>query len=287
MALISANDQRVINGIHGEFETFMAKRAAKGEHGMDMPIDEYRELSSKTIPYKKPPGYIEADVAAFYPAYELHPGLTASIAIPHGDGPFPVMVHAHGLGLRAGHPPEYSPWIRLMASYGMVVVFPDYRLQPEATYEDQVADMLSAVEWVKKHGASIHADPARMTLGADSAAGALSFDILTRTLADPAGPRFKAFISVDSYLTGEPQRPHTLMDRVKADTDLPPIIMCVGSEDGASRAAVEAAQALNNVRKPYDLHIFYGMPHDFMKFPLMDKMHEANDILMKWVLKAV
>ena len=287
MGLISENDQKVINGIRGEFDKFMAMRAAKGEHGMRMDIVEYRELSSKTIPYKNPPGYKPADVAAFHPTMELRPGLTASVAIPHGRGPFPVMVHAHGLGLRAGHPPEYAPWIRLLASYGVVVVFPDYRLQPEFTYEQQVDDMMFAIDWVRHNGAGISADPTRMTLGADSAAGSLSFDILMRTLADPAGPRFKAFVSVDSYLTGQPMQPHTLMQRVKPDTDLPPIIMCVGSDDGAALSALEAANAFAANHKPYELHIFYGMPHDFMKFPLMQKMHEANDILMKWVLKAV
>ena len=287
MALISENDQKVIAGIRGEFDRFMAMRAAKGEHGMHMDIVEYRALSAKTIPYKKPPGYREADVAAFHPAMELRPGLTASIAVPHGRGPFPVMVHAHGLGLRAGHPPEYSPWIRLMASYGFVVVFPDYRLQPEFSYEQQVDDMMFAIGWVQHNAARIQADPARMTLGGDSAAGSLVFDILTRTLADPQGPRFRAFISVDSYLTGQPNEKHVLMERVKPDTQLPPIIMCVGSDDGACLAALEAGNAFAANHKPFDLHVFYGMPHDFMKFPAMDKMHEANDILLKWVRKAV
>lgn len=231
MALISENDQQIINGIHGEFTRFMAARAARGETGMDMPIAEYRTLSNKSLLYRKPPGYKEADVASFDPAMQLRPGLTASVSIPRGKGPFPIMVHAHGLGLRAGHPPEYSPWIRLMSSYGFVVIFPDYRLQPEFSYADQVDDMMFAIGWAKANAARLNGDASRITLGADSAAGSLCFDILLRTLDDPTGPRFRAYVSVDSYLAGQPnEKVHTLMKRVKPETPLPPIIMCVGSE---------------------------------------------------------
>ena len=292
MPLISANDQAILDEINAKFPM----RPRPGMHpppgaprgGIPGGVEGYRAAMAKLAPYLKPPGYKEADVALFDPTMAVRPGLTASVSIPHGAGPFPVMVHVHGHGLRAGHPPEYSPWIRLMSSYGFVVVFPDYRLQPEHSYEDQIDDVRTTIGWVRAQAAVLHADPDRMSFGGDSAAGALCFDLLTRTLADPAGPRFRAFHSVDSFLTGDPnEHPHTLMNRVTPHLDLPPIILCVGSDDEAVEAATEASTVFSQNHKPYETHEFWGMPHDFMKWPKLDKMHEANDVLMNWLLRAV
>jgi len=45
--------------------------------------------------------------------------------------------------------------------------------------------------------------------------------------------------------------------------------------------------AMRKAGKDLEMHIYYGMPHDFMKFPELEIMHKGNDEAMKWLLRAV
>ena len=286
-SVISENDQKILN-------SYAATMQAAGKENATHPRDpatqlrDYRATMLKINPYKFPPGFKPKAVASFEPTRELRPGMTAALSIPNGKGPFPMLIHGHGHGLRAGRPPEYEPWIREMSSYGFVVIFPDYRWQTEATYEDQIADMLFAIKWAKDNAGKIQGDAQRLVLGGDSAAGALSFDVLLRTLADPNGPRFKAFASVDGTITMAATGPgKNLIADLKPEIPLPPIFMVVGSADRLASHSIAAAQKFLEIRKNYDLAIFYGMPHDFAKFPLLDAMKVANRQMMEFLKKAV
>ncbi|MGI4880900.1 MAG: alpha/beta hydrolase [Janthinobacterium lividum] len=250
-------------------------------------VAEYRAMMLAINPYKFPAGYEPVPVASFESKRQLHPGLTASISIPNGIGPFPIIVHAHGHGLRAGRPPEYEPWIRFMSSYGFIVIFPDYRWAPEATFAEQLDDMMFAINWARENATSINGDPQRMILGGDSAGGGIAVAALMKTLDDPHGVRFVAFECVDGAINGPPVDRH-ILDRITPATPLPPTIIMVGSADLDTAAGeATAALALSNARKPFQLHIYFGVPHDFMKFPELDVMHQANDEMMKWLLKLV
>jgi acetyl esterase/lipase len=289
MSLIPEADQKLVNDylamIAEDSKPLMAL-------GFNSPqgLTAYRAMMAKIVPYTNPPGYKSKPVASFDPAAPLRPGLTAAIAIPHGQGPFPIMIHAHGHGLRAGHPPEYEPWIREMASHGFVVVFPDYRLQPEHSYEDEIDDMYFAATWAKNNARKISGDAERMTLGGDSAGGGLTFDLLLRELAKPDGLRFKAYASIDGVITGETKKDGSdLLTGLQPQTNLPPIFMVVGSRDQthADAVALKAANKFMELKKDYSLSVFYGMPHDFAKFPQLRAMHEANDQLMSFLNAAV
>jgi acetyl esterase/lipase len=125
-----------------------------------------------------------------------------------------------------------------------------------------------------------------MTLGGDSAGGGLTFDLLLRELAKPEGMRFKAYASVDGVITGEQKPDGTdLLSGLRPETDLPPIVMIVGSRDQthADGVALKAASKFMDLKKNYAMSIFYGMPHDFAKFPQLHAMHEANDRLMDFL----
>jgi len=283
MALISESDQKILNAYSAMIQQSMKETAARPDTPEER-LAGYRAMMLRINPYKFPPGFRSRDVASFEPRRELRPGLTASISIPRGTGPFPIMIHAHGHGLRAGSSPEYEPWIREMSSYGFVVIFPDYRWQPENTYEDQIDDMAFSVRWAKENAARISGDADRLILGGDSAAAALAFDLLIRTLDDTNGPRFIAFESVDGILPGQPRPDGTTnLDKLKAEMPLPPIYMVVGSADGLSRASLQTGLKLLELRKDYALDIFYGMPHDFAKFPELDAFREANRRMMEFL----
>lgn len=283
--LISEKDQVILNRYTAMIASHM--KASRDAGNQQQTVAEYRAMMLAINPYKFPPGYKSKAVASFQPKLQLRPGLTASVSVPLGKGPFPIVVHAHGHGLRAGSSPEYEPWIRLMSSYGFVVMFPDYRWQPEASYEDQVSDMMFSLDWAKKNAAQISGDAKYIILGGDSAGGGLAVDVLVRSLEDPKGHRFVGFETVDGAVTGG-QRNENILDRLKPEMDVPPFVMSVGSADVGFAAQVSnASLALGKIKKNYDAHIYYGMPHDFMKFPELDIMHSANDVHMKVLQKLV
>jgi acetyl esterase/lipase len=285
--LISETDQKIINNYTSMIQQSM-KEAAGHPQSAEQSLADYRSMMLKINPYKFPNGFAGKPVASFEPRRQLRSGLTAAVSTPKGKGPFPIMIHAHGHGLRAGSSPEYTPWIKEMSSHGFVIIFPDYRWQPEHSYEDQMDDMNFAIKWAKENAAAIHGDVERMTLGGDSAGAGLAFDLLLRSLADPNGPRFKAFASVDGNIGGRAAADGSnLISGLKPETPLPPVFLVVGSADNTAKAALQAASKFMDIKKDYELAIFYGMPHDFEKFPLMDAMHEANDRLMTFLNRAV
>jgi acetyl esterase/lipase len=285
--IISEKDQKIVTDYTSMIQQSM-KEAASHPQSPEQNLADYRSMMIKINPYKFPPGFKPAAVASYDAKLELRPGLTAAVSVPLGKGPFPIMVHAHGHGLRAGSSPEYTPWIREMSSHGFVVIFPDYRWQPEHSYEDQVDDIQFAIKWAKQNAAKLHGDTERMTLGGDSAGAGLAFDVLLRNLADPAGARFKAFASVDGNIGGRAKADGSdLVSTLKAEVDVPPVYFVVGSADNTANVALKAGLKLMELKKNFQMAIDYGMPHDYEKFPLMDTFKVANTRLMEFLNRAV
>jgi dienelactone hydrolase len=296
MAIVSEKDQAIVNDYNTTVQNGFAQFGGMPgpRPGAAPPTPE--EIAQRTSSYRKvmalitrflsPPGFVSAPVSSFHAERPLRPGLTAAVAVPKGKGPFPMWVHAHGHGLSAGHPAEYEPWIRLLASYGIVVVFPDYRLQPESSYEDQVDDMKFAIQWTKEHAGELHGAADRMIIGGDSAGGHLALDVLMRGLKDPNGLRFQAFACVDGQMNG-PQS-EALMAQIGPDTPLPPAYLEAGSSDLQAGIPVSNFELLlRKARKNFAMNVSYDMPHDFIKFAQMDSAQEANRRMCEFLLKAV
>lgn len=287
MPIVSENDAQFIDQLNATMGAAMATITARGQTIHD--IDAYRYLMDQLLPMQMPTDVPMADVAQWHPHMELADGVTAAVAIPHGDGPFPVLVHAHGHGLMAGHSHEFEPWIRTLASYGFVVVFPDYSHMPEAPYEQLIDEMQIAIDWLCSHGAAIRADPARMVLGGDSAGGGLAFDLLLRNLAREDGARFRAFEGMDGNVDGQimARKGHaSLLDQLTQDTKLPPMILVVGTADFTFPAHLRMATRLNELKKHFEWHVYHGMPHDFAKFPKMEIAQTANRRMMTFLQRA-
>ena len=89
----------------------------------------------------------------------------------------PVVLHFHGGGFSSGNKRrEARPLIGYLASRGMVCASADYRLLPHATYEEQLADALAAIEWMRSHAQEYGGDPERIFLVGSSAGAYLSID---------------------------------------------------------------------------------------------------------------
>ncbi|HEY0266276.1 MAG TPA: alpha/beta hydrolase, partial [Rhizomicrobium sp.] len=87
----------------------------------------------------------------------------------------PALVFMHGGGWTLGSLATYEPFCRELANAcGMIVIWVEYRLAPEAPFPAAYDDTLAAWRWVQENYAELGADPARIMIGGDSAGGNLA-----------------------------------------------------------------------------------------------------------------
>jgi acetyl esterase/lipase len=89
----------------------------------------------------------------------------------------PVVLHLHGGGFYSGSKRrEARPLIGHLASQGLVCASAGYRLRPQVGYDDQLADVMAAIKWVRLHARDYGGDPDRIFLVGSSAGAYLSVD---------------------------------------------------------------------------------------------------------------
>lgn len=99
--------------------------------------------------------------------------LRLDLHVPDGPGPFPTAILVHGGGFDEGSKStNFKPLFQPLSDAGFAWFSIDYRLAPKAHLQEAVADVFSAIEWVKAHAAQYHVDPKRIALIGESA-GAL------------------------------------------------------------------------------------------------------------------
>ena len=87
----------------------------------------------------------------------------------------PAIVYLHGGGWSLGSLTTYEPFCRALANAtGQIVIWVEYRLAPEAPYPAALDDTLAAWRWVQTNHSELGADPARISIGGDSAGGNLA-----------------------------------------------------------------------------------------------------------------
>lgn len=100
----------------------------------------------------------------------------------------PVVLHFHGGGFHSGNKRrEARPLIGYLASRGMVCASADYRLRPHVSREEQVADNLRAIEWMRSHADEYGGDPGRIFLLGSSAGAYLAVDAVNAGATAIAG----------------------------------------------------------------------------------------------------
>ena len=87
----------------------------------------------------------------------------------HAANGAPVVVFFYGGNWVGGDRADYAFVGRALAARGMVAVIADYRLYPEVSYPDFLADAAQAVAWTAKHVAQYGGDPKRLFLMGHSA----------------------------------------------------------------------------------------------------------------------
>ncbi|MCA9075742.1 MAG: alpha/beta hydrolase [Planctomycetaceae bacterium] len=88
----------------------------------------------------------------------------------------PAIVFYFGGGWRGGHPTQFAPQAKYLASRGMVAVCVEYRVESrhQVKVADCVADAKSAMRYVRGHAGELGVDPDRIVSSGGSAGGHLA-----------------------------------------------------------------------------------------------------------------
>ena len=116
----------------------------------------------------------KSDIA--YSAPKLANGQTKQllmdVQVPRTPGPKPLVVYVPGGGFVQSAKEGNLPLRTFAADAGYVVASIQYRVQPDgATYTDSIADVKSAIRYLKANAATYQIDPGKVGVWGDSAGG--------------------------------------------------------------------------------------------------------------------
>ncbi|HEV7975313.1 alpha/beta hydrolase [Amycolatopsis sp.] len=100
--------------------------------------------------------------------------LLMDIQVPQTPGPKPLVVYVPGGGFVQSGKEGNLPLRSYAANAGFVVASVQYRVQPDgATYTDSIADVKSAIRYLRAHASTYQIDPGKVGVWGDSAGGYL------------------------------------------------------------------------------------------------------------------
>jgi alpha-L-fucosidase 2 len=152
--------------------------------------------------------------------YDPAHGLALDAWLPPGSGPHDALVVVHGGGWEAGDRVTYvTPLFGLAASLNLAWISIDYRLTPEVTNREQVADVRTALAWIRTHAGDLHIDPERLVLVGESASGQLVTHVAA---SEPGLAGVVSFYGVYDLeaMAGDPSSPRSLARRLFRITTL-------------------------------------------------------------------
>jgi acetyl esterase len=106
----------------------------------------------------------------------------------HAQTPLPVIVFIHGAGWVFGSTQTHDRLVRELAvGTGAAVVFPEYRLSPEASYPTALEECYMAARWVARHGQEHGLDAERLAVAGDCVGGNMAtvITLLSRERGEP------------------------------------------------------------------------------------------------------
>ena len=119
--------------------------------------------------------------------------LLLDLYVPDGPGPFPAAILVHGGGFDQGSKStNVRPLFEPLAAAGFAWFSIDYRLAPEFRAPDAIADIDTAIRWVKANAKTYHVDAAKIALIGESAGG---------YLVDYAGTHYTPATKVDAVVS--------------------------------------------------------------------------------------
>ena len=167
--LLSATPWLRLRGTMREFDTAMRSMSLEPAHPRRTSRVSVADLFRGI---RQPPARVST--AMRYDAGSANAPLTTEIYTPPFGGSHPVVVQIYGGAWRGGTPADFANFAGWLADAGYVVFAIDYRHAPAFTWRDQLADVDSALTWVRDNATRYGGDPSRIVLLGRSAGAHLA-----------------------------------------------------------------------------------------------------------------
>jgi acetyl esterase len=253
-----------------------------------------------------------------------HGSIPARIYVPKQprlqDGLAPALVFFHGGGWVIGDLESHDVVCRQLADAGaLVVIAIDYRLAPEHKFPAAADDAIAATTWVAANAREHGIDPARLSIGGDSAGGNLTA-VVALAARDGNGPKLAGQVLIypavdfamthgshsepetsvllthsvirwfrDHYLNGAADIHDWRASPARATTfkDLPPAYVLTAGADPLRDEGDEYAARLKQAGVPITYKHFPGQFHGFLTMgKLLPQANVAVSEIGAW-LKAL
>lgn len=221
----------------------------------------------------------------------MHP--RERVYVPHGAGPFPVVLYVHGGGFVGGSLAVVDEPARALATdTGAVVVAATYRKAPGSRFPAAHDDAYAALRWTAEHVAQHGGDPARIALSGDSAGGNLAAAAAVRArdeglplralalvnpLVDPVAETASRKEFAEGYLihldalawfgaqyvasAGDVTDPRLAVNRTLDLSGLPPTLVVTGEYDTLRDEAEDFGEQLRVAGVDTEVVRFDGLVH--------------------------
>ena len=239
------------------------------------------------------------------PAFSVSRFATAAHRAPPADGepPRPAVLYFHGGGMVSCSVEIYRRGIAFNAAATGVQFFAvDYPLAPEHPAPAPANACFAALQWLSRHAAEMHVDPARIIVMGDSAGALMAttvallardrglsppvakqvliypmLDDRTELPADSPLEKFLEWRSLDNrlawdaYLSGkrgapdEEIPPYAVPARFESLAGLPTTYIEIGGLDLFRDESLRYALRLSEVDVEVEFHLLPGVPHAFEK----------------------
>lgn len=216
-------------------------------------------------------------------------------AFRHKDGGVqPCLIYMHGGAWMQGSPETHWDITSRLASWNrQTVLSVDYAKAPEHPFPAALEQVIAVTRWVNANADELGVDPARITIGGDSAGANLAavtalellgevpligqllvyppcdFDRTRQSyLENPDGPLIKPDGKVEAMYC--PKREHLDSPRVSplhaaSHAGLPPAFIAVGEHDPLRDSGVVYAEALEKAGVPVVLDRGEGLIHGYLR----------------------
>jgi acetyl esterase/lipase len=182
--------------------------------------------------------------------------LLARLFVPHGSGPFPMVVDLHGGAWCRGDRLSDTPINEALARSGLIVAALDFRMPPVAPYPASVADIHYAIRWLKTRAGSLGGRADRVGVLGVSSGGHQGMLLAMR----PHDPRYAALpLAAD------------------VDARVRCVVMCWPVIDPLSR--YRYARALKAKGQPYPEVVDRVLPCHDEYWKTEDAMAEGNPVM--------
>lgn len=140
-----------------------------------------------------------------------------------------VLIHLHGGHFRTGRKSfEARPILHGLAASGWLCISANYRLQPAATYSDQLVDARAVIDWARTNATRFGADPSRLFIAGSSAGANLAVAAAQLAEGEVAGAigLYGYYGPAGSREDAAPVKPADLVNRQS-----PPVLIASGAQD--------------------------------------------------------